>query len=395
MKVSEACLNQPFLYSLFHTQLPCEADGIGSHCLSMAWQPAAMPKNSDSLDFFISQGARDSVVAAFNGQDGSTEVEEFGTCLFRCSIDIQRQLFRYTSPMLPVNSLPPSLYDDSDSNDAVDRNFKPVTKLKLYDQGRVMFGCSMGSLMVWMTQSMKHSHSLLLLDDINNVYDVGNNYVVAGSDRGDVGVWKAGSKSHLWRFNDTRRFENSRKTGYMKPEVSALKIAHGDDCAYVGDSLGSLSMCDFREPRIKTVSPINRGDINSIDIMGNKHILIGTEKGIIATLDSRMMGGSYGTKVLSEYTPAIANPVRSIQVNPHNPSVIACSGYDDIRIYKANPAGDLAPVFTHSLHQSAIADYSWHPDSEHKYTIGSLDTGEGFDTGEIQIWQPAMAKNWS
>ncbi|KAJ1720652.1 hypothetical protein LPJ53_004738 [Coemansia erecta] len=393
MKVSEACLNQPFLYDFFHAQLPCEADGIGSHCLSMAWQPAEVSRKSDSLDFFISQGAQDSVAAALHGPD-ATEVEEFSTCLFRCTVDIQRQLFRYTSPTLSVNSLPSSSYDDSDTNTAVDRNFKPVTQLKLYDQGRVMFGCSMSSLMVWVTETMKHSHSLLLIDDINDVYDVGKDYVVAGSGRGDVGVWKAGSKSHLWRFNDARRFENSRKTGYMSPEVSALRISYGDDCAYVGDSLGSLSVCDFREPRIKTVSPIDRGGINSIDIIDNRQILVGTEKGIIATLDSRMMGGSHGTKVLSVYTPDIADTVRSIQVNPHNSSVIACSGYEDIRIYRADPIGDLMPVFTHSLHQSVIADYSWHPNSEHKYTIGSLDTGEGFDTGEIQIWQPTMAKDW-
>ncbi|KAJ2374582.1 hypothetical protein GGI05_007266 [Coemansia sp. RSA 2603] len=241
---------------------------------------------------------------------------------------------------------------------------------------------------------MKHCQSLLLIDDVNGVYDVGKNYVVAGSERGDVGVWKAGSKSHIWRYNDARRFENSRKTGYMAPEVSALRIAHGDDCAYVGDSLGSLSLCDFREPRVKMVSPIDRGKINSIDIVDNRQILVGTEKGIIATLDSRMMGGSYGTKVLNVYTPEIANPVRSIQVNPHNSSVIACSSNEDIRIYKADANGEILPVFTHSLHQSEIADYSWHPNREYKYTIGSLDTGEGFDTGEIQIWQPAIAKDW-
>ncbi|KAJ2709377.1 hypothetical protein H4R19_004286, partial [Coemansia spiralis] len=277
----------------------------------------------------------------------------------------------------------------------MDDNKQAISSLKLHDDGRILFGCAMQSVYVWSTDGLRQRAMLLLMDDVDGVYDVGRAHVVASSRRGEIGVWKAGSRNYMWRYNDTRRFRAAPVLPGVPLHITALQIAAGDDGVYVGDSLGQLSHCDFRAPHIESLTSDHRGVLKCVELAGSHGILAGTYSGQLSLLDTRFMrasrAASGSTSIVRQYRAPTsgAGAVNSIHVCPHDPDILACAVDSSVCIYAKEPQYAQSLLFSHEAHQTQVTDFCWHPDRDYMYTIGSAEIGVDRGSGEIQIWRPS------
>ncbi|KAJ1884186.1 hypothetical protein LPJ66_010731, partial [Kickxella alabastrina] len=259
----------PFGYQFFYSQKPPAEEVFGSHCLSMTWCPS---KKRGRLDLHMVQGNGSSVDVINNWKFQRQLSDSSKSLIVQCPID-----FPARSPAECMQT-PVDIFKSSEVNKVLvvankDDQACPVVSLKLHNHGRILFACSMNNIMVIDAASYKQKATLVLLDDIDGIFDVGRDYVVANSMHGEVGVWKAGSLNYMWRYNDTRRFHNAQKDGAMNMSITALKIAPNDACVYVGDSSKGLSMIDFRLPFINRLSTPHRGIIHSIETMDSRGIM--------------------------------------------------------------------------------------------------------------------------
>ncbi|KAJ1796287.1 hypothetical protein LPJ75_007270 [Coemansia sp. RSA 2598] len=216
-----------------------------------------------------------------------------------------------------------------------------------------------------------------------------------------MGVWKAGSANYIWRYNDTRKYRSSSSSllgEYQLPTIiTALKIAPNDLCTYVGNSRGVLSMSDFREPYIQDLGVVQRDGICSIELIGEQQILVGTQSGDIELYDVRFARNDGKPGPLRSFklpTDTAASQIQACPSSPHR--VFACSSGKNVYIYLNEVDSGALPVFTHLGHQTAVADFRWHPGQGYDYTIGSIETGGESGRGLIQVWRPAdlIVNDW-
>ncbi|KAJ1780921.1 GATOR complex protein wdr59 [Coemansia sp. RSA 2399] len=274
-----------------------------------------------------------------------------------------------------------------------DDNEFAVSTLKLYDQGRILFGCGTNSILVWDTNGIKHKESLMILSDVDGVYDVGRDYVVANSTKGEMCVWKSGSRNYMWRYNDTRRFKAGPGSDANEtPIITALQVDPDDMGAFVGDMSGYVSYGDFRSPLIHRLSPnLCAGVPRSFANASQHELLVGTDDGLLALFDTRYVHSkSAKISTVKKYVVPGASQINRIRVCPHDPNVFACSIGRNVYIYRNGEHRDAEKsIFCHQAHQTHVVDFDWHPSQQYKYTIGSTESGEGLDSGEIQIWEPS------
>ncbi|KAJ2782724.1 hypothetical protein H4R18_002098 [Coemansia javaensis] len=382
----------PFIYDFIYRRTPEQTGGSGDYCLSMAWCEAQQP---GTVNCYLSLGnstaatvVRDWVNIAHTSEDASSSIT-------MSAFDIHRRghAANIKSLLGAFNSSEVSVLH---KNQKKDDNRQAISSLRLHDEGRILLGCTMQSVVVWTSDAIRQKETLLLLDDIDGVYDVGGDYVVANSSRGEMGVWRAGSRNYMWRYNDTRRFRGATPLVADAPRITALQITADGQGAYVGDSLGRLSHCDLRAPHIERLaSSGHRGTLRCIELAGSHGILTGTYDGRLALLDSRFARAAGGdAAAVREYrSPAGCEPVTTMRVCPHNPAIFACAVGATVCIYDKEPLDlrdPLAPLlFSHEAHQTPVMDFCWHPDREFMYTIGSVELGVGRGSSEIQIWRPA------
>ncbi|KAJ1934000.1 hypothetical protein GGF37_006534, partial [Kickxella alabastrina] len=369
----------PFGYQFFYSQKPPTEEVFGSHCLSMTWCPS---KKRSRLDLHMVQGNGSSVDVINNWKFQRQLSDSSKSLIVQCPID-----FPARSPAECMQT-PADIFKSSEVNKVLvvankDDQACPVVSLKLHDHGRILFACSMNNIMVIDAASYKQKATLVLLDDIDSIFDIGRDYVVANSMHGEVGVWKAGSSNYMWRYNDTRRFHNAQKDGTMNMSITALKIAPNDACVYVGDSSKGLSMIDFRLPFINRLSTPHRGIIHSIETMDSHGILVGTSDGYIEQMDTRFVGGNKAVNFINRFKVPASSIANRIRVCPHDPKVFSCSSGSNVHIYQIRPESQKIPLFTHQAHQTTVSGFEWHPEWEYRYTIGSSETGEGNGIGYV------------
>ncbi|KAJ2640166.1 hypothetical protein GGF40_000314 [Coemansia sp. RSA 1286] len=376
----------PFVYQFIHSHVPSEIESTGSHCLSMVWGPT---KHRGKMDLFVSQGnagsMKDMQYICYN-RDLS---EDSRSTVVQYPFEIPKR-FSAESALTPAH-----VFDLSETRPQYvagdkENNSGPVASLKLYDEGRVMLGCSVYGVMVWNTDPIKHRQTLILIDDVSGVYDVGSNYIVTNSANGEMGVWKAGSANYIWRYNDTRKYRKLPSTGYeLQTIITALKIAPNDTCTLIGNSKGALSLSDFREPYIQDLGMVKKDGISSIELIGDKQMLVGTQGGDIELYDIRYAQKDSKLTPIRSFSVPTANAANQIQVCPGNSRVFACASSKYVYIY-SNQVGshDPLPAFTHFGHQTTVSDFRWHPGQNYDYTIGSMETGCKGSHGLVQVWRP-------
>ncbi|KAJ2599156.1 hypothetical protein GGF39_002357 [Coemansia sp. RSA 1721] len=376
----------PFVYQFIHSHVPSEIESTGSHCLSMVWGPT---KQRGKMDLFVSQGnagsMKDMQYICYN-RDLS---EDSRSTVVQYPFEIPKR-FSAESALTPAH-----VFDLSETRPQYvagdkENNSGPVASLKLYDEGRVMLGCSVYGVMVWNTDPIKHRQTLILIDDVSGVYDVGSNYIVTNSANGEMGVWKAGSANYIWRYNDTRKYRKLPSTGYeLQTIITALKIAPNDTCTLIGNSKGALSLSDFREPYIQDLGMVKKDGISSIELIGDKQMLVGTQGGDIELYDIRYAQKDSKLTPIRSFSVPTANAANQIQVCPGNSRVFACASSKYVYIY-SNQVGshDPLPAFTHFGHQTTVSDFRWHPGQNYDYTIGSMETGCKGSHGLVQVWRP-------
>ncbi|KAJ2470012.1 hypothetical protein EV174_006174, partial [Coemansia sp. RSA 2320] len=262
-----------------------------------------------------------------------------------------------------------------------------ATSLKMHDDGHVLFGCAMQCVQVYDTETLGHKGTLLLLNEIDGVYDVGSAHVVANSTKGEVGVWKAGSRNYMWRYNDTRIFKNHSE---LPVSITALRVATNDLGVYVGDSEQSLAFSDFRERYIQRLGSSHSGMISSIECAGDNKLLVGTYSGDLRLLDTRFLGNAI-TSTVRTYGDGHRNQcISAIKRCPQNVNMFACSvGKEVLIYYQELPAGQQMLLFNHQAHKTPVTGFCWHPSRNHMYTIASVDQGEERYPGELHIWRPS------
>ncbi|KAJ2846489.1 hypothetical protein IWW36_004329 [Coemansia brasiliensis] len=373
----------PFIYEFIYRRVPeLTADDDGC-CLSMAWSTADSP---GMVNCYLSQG---NVQAASLIKEWSMvrqRSDDVSSVITMTTFDIPER-----GGMANIKSLL-SAFNSEDvailhKNQMKDGNLQAISNLKLRDEGRVLFGCAMESVVVWTTDSILQRGSLLLLDGIDGVYDVGRDYVVANSSRGEVGVWKSGSRNYIWRYNDTRRFRTAPQL--ETPLVTALHIASSDDGAFVGNHTGCLAYCDFREPYMRLLTTSDQdGAIKCIEQVSDTEILIGTCDGFLGLLDTRYVRTTTKASAVRTYPTPAGSAINAIRPCPYDSNVFATAVDTNVHIYCKEPQNSPL-IFTHEAHQSPVTDFGWHPRHEYPYTIGSAELGTDRGSGEIQIWRPA------
>ncbi|KAJ2793178.1 hypothetical protein H4R21_005995 [Coemansia helicoidea] len=382
----------PFIYEFIYRRVPEVAAADSECCLSMAWCGG---QQSGTLSCYLSQGNAPAAATVRDWMDAGVTSEDASSAITMTAFDLpaRGQATNIMSLLSAFNSSEVSVLH---KNQKMDVNSTVITSLKLHDSGRILFGCTMQSVFVWGADALRQRAMLLLMDDIDGVYDVGRAHVVANSSRGDVGVWKAGSQSHMWRYNDTRRFRARASLLDSPPRITALQIASSDDGVYVGDSLGRLSHCDFRAPHIEHLTSDHRGILKCLELAGDTGILAGTYTGQLSLLDTRFMraggqAGSQGCVVRQYHAPAGASAatINSVRVCPHDSDILACAIGAGVYIHAKEPEQAQSLLFSHEAHQTQVTDFCWHPDRDYMYTIGSAESGVGRGSGEIQIWRPS------
>ncbi|KAJ2651496.1 hypothetical protein IWW40_001687 [Coemansia sp. RSA 1250] len=373
----------PFIYEFIYRRAPeLTADDDGC-CLSMAWSTADSP---GMVNCYLSQGNIQAASLIKEWSMVRQRSDDVSSVITMTTFDIPAR-----GGMANVKSLL-SAFNSEDvavlhKNQMKDGNSQAISSLKLRDDGRVLFGCAMESVVVWTTDSILQRGSLLLLDGIDGVYDVGRDYVVANSSRGEVGVWKSGSRNYIWRYNDTRRFRSAPQL--ETPLVSALHVASSDDGVFVGDSTGRLAYCDFREPYMQLLTTSDQGGaIKCIEQVSDNEILVGTNDGFLGLLDTRYVRTSAKASTVRTYPTPAGIAINAIRPCPYDPNVFATAVDTNVHIYCKEPQNSPL-IFTHEAHQSPVTDFGWHPRPEYPYTIGSAELGTDRGSGEIQIWRPA------
>ncbi|KAJ1731596.1 hypothetical protein LPJ61_002460 [Coemansia biformis] len=377
----------PFIYDFIYRRAPeATADDDGC-CLSMAWGQGQQP---GTLNCYLSQGNLAAASTVRDWINVGQSFDDVSSAITMTTFDIPAcgHSANIKSLLSAFNSSDVSILH---KNQKKDDNRQVIAALKLYDEGRILFGCTMQSVIVWSTDAIRQKEMLLLMDDIDGVYDVGRDYVVANSSRGEMGVWKAGSRNYMWRYNDTRRFRGTPLLSTDSLRITALQVAADDQGAYVGDSLGRLSYCDFRAPHIDRLTSEHRGILKCIEPVGSHGVLTGTYDGRIALLDARFIHANGQASVVRKYHSSAGSidTVNSIRVCPHNPDIFACAIGTNVYIYAKEPQQSQSLLFSHEAHQTQVTDFCWHPDIDFMYTIGSTELGAGRGSGEIQIWRPS------
>ncbi|KAJ1771317.1 GATOR complex protein wdr59 [Coemansia sp. RSA 1813] len=380
----------PFIYSFLYRQLPgASAIDKGRHCLSMAWKPGA---SANMLDLYVSQGNQPAVdtIRAWGKDYNSNTRAKSEIAMTSFQLPARGALANVCSLLNAFSSKEAGTMHKNRQHD--DNEFA-VSTLKLYDHGRILFGCGTSSIIVWDTNGIKHKESLMVLADVDGVYDVGRDYVVANSTKGEMGVWRSGSRNYMWRYNDTRKFKTSSGSETnTTPVITALQVDTNDSGAFVGEISGRVSHSDFRAPHICRLSPnICAGAPRSFANAGKYGLLVGTNSGYLALFDTRYIHSSPAKlSMVKKFAVPESSSINRIRVCPHDPDVFACSIDRNVYIYrKEADKGNSMPLFCHHAHQSHVVDFDWHPSWEYKYTIGSAESGERLDSGEIQIWEPS------
>ncbi|KAJ2615968.1 hypothetical protein H4S08_001003 [Coemansia sp. RSA 1365] len=380
----------PFIYEFIYRRVPEETACDEGCCLSMAW---CIGEQNNSINCFLSQG---NVPAASLVRDwlnlGLTS-DEATSAITMTAFEIPRrgQMANIKSLLGAFNSNEVSILH---KNLNKDDNQHAISSLQLYDEGQILFGCTMQSVIVWSTDMIRQKETLLLIDEVDGVYNVGRDYVVANSSKGEMGVWKSGSRNYLWRYNDTRKFRDQSILLDGTPRITALQVAASDTGAYVGSSSGHLSYCDFRAPYIEMRTSGHRGILKCIELSGDHGILTGTYDGHLSLIDSRFMragGRPSELSVVERYhAPFGSNTITNIRVCPQDSNVFACSVDTNVYIYCKEPSqGNGSLLFNHKAHQTQVTDFCWHPDPDFQYTIGSTEVGTMRGSGELQIWRPS------
>ncbi|KAJ2352675.1 hypothetical protein GGF43_003693 [Coemansia sp. RSA 2618] len=373
----------PFIYEFIYRRVPEPTAVDDGSCLSMAMSWSA--GSGRMVECFLSQG---NVQAASLVQDWAQvrqTSDDVASAITQTTFDIPQR-----GQMANIKSLLGAFTSDEvpvlHKNQKKDDYNQAIAGLKLRDAGRVLFGCAMDSVMVWTTDAIRHHESLVLLDGVDGVYDAGRDYVVANSKAGEVGVWKSASRNYMWRYNDTRRFRGLLPE---PPRVSALHVAPSDAGAFVGDSLGGLAFCDFREPYIQRLASAHSGAIGCIEAAGDHGLIVGSHDGHLALLDTRFVRADARASVVRQYPSQRGRPTHAIRTCPHDPNVFAVAVGAIVYIYSTEPRDSRSLLFTHDAHQSPVMDLCWHPSPEFPYTIGSAELGTNRGSGEIQIWRPS------
>ncbi|KAI9501317.1 hypothetical protein GGI25_004100 [Coemansia spiralis] len=377
----------PFIYNSIYRRVP-ERGTIkdGHHCLSMVW---SLEQNRNVLSLYLSQGNMLAVrcVQSWRSDANSILGSKSEVTMSSFQIPARGMTANLGSLLNTFNGKAATIMHKNRQNNW---NEYAVSSLKLHDDGHVLFGCGAHNVMMWSADEIKHKGSLMLLSDVDGVYDVGCDYVVANSTKGEMGVWKRGSSNYLWRYNDTRRFRALPSQNADAHVITALQIAKNGAGAYVGDLTGSVSFSDFRQPYIHQLASVCNGASRNIATVGDYGIIVGTDSGYLGLLDTRFVRAQPAKiEVVREYNVPKAASITQLRVCPHDPNVFACSVERNVYIFKKEgQIGSRAPLFCHHAHHSQVVDFNWHPGFDHKYTIGSVESGEGYDSGEIQIWEP-------
>ncbi|KAJ1852187.1 hypothetical protein GGH12_002251 [Coemansia sp. RSA 1822] len=369
----------PFTYEFIYRRTPevtAVDDGL---CLSMAWGNS----RGRMVDCFLSQGNTQTASLVQSWAQVRQSSDDVASAITQTTFDLPQR-----GHMGGIKSLLSAF--NSDEVTVLHKNQKKedyahaITGLKLRDEGRVLFGCAMERVMVWTTDSIQQRESLLLLDGVDGVYDVGRDFVVASSMTGEVGVWKSASRNYMWRYNDTRRL---RCDVDDPPAISSLHVTPSDDGSFVGYSHGALAYCDFRVPYMKPVTSF-AGAVRCIESTADHCVVVGIDDSL-SLLDMRFVHAKSSSSVVRTYTQPVQSPITAIRSCPHDPRVFAVAVGTNVHIYSCEPRDSRCLLFTHEAHQSQVMDLGWHPSPEFPYTIGSVELGSDRGSGEFQIWRPS------
>ncbi|KAJ2862373.1 hypothetical protein GGH94_004311 [Coemansia aciculifera] len=385
----------PFIYEYIYCQpsktIAAHSDRNVDHMLSVAWSKSKSTE-AGLTSLYSSLGNHHSCATVSDWSASHSSPRDNSPWSGDMSIITKSQfslpprgsMTNSASTLAAFNGLPAGVMHDKQGQDAFQVS---VTGFKMHDGGSILFGCALRSVLVFDANSLKRKGTLVLLDNIDGVYDVGRDYVVANSYNGEIGVWKSGSRNHMWRYNDMRRFKAPPE---KKALITALRVAKNDSGVYAGDSNKGLSYCDFRERYIGRLSLSQTGVISSIEDAGGSKILVGTYEGDLKLLDTRFMSQGNTSEVCSYETALHGAGIGAIRMCPQNENMFACSAGSDVLIYyKEKPAGKQALLFSHQAHRTLVTDFSWHPSRNNMYTIGSVDIGSKQVPGELQIWRPS------
>ncbi|KAJ2575366.1 GATOR complex protein wdr59 [Coemansia sp. RSA 1807] len=370
----------PFTYEFIYRRTPDVTAVDDGLCLSMAWGNS----RGRMVDCFLSQGNTQTSELVQSWAQVRQSSDDVASAITQTTFDLPQR-----GHMGGIKSLLSAFNSDEvpvlHKNQKKDDYAHAITGLKLRDEGRVLFGCAMERVMVWTTDSIQQRESLLLLDGVDGVYDVGRDFVVASSMTGEVGVWKSASRNYMWRYNDTRRLQCDMDD---MPVVSSLHVTPSDDGAFVGYSHGALAYCDFRVPYMKSVTSF-AGAVRCIESTTGHCVVVGTDSGSLSLLDMRFARSESSSSIVRTYEQPVQAPITAIRSCPHDPRVFAVAVGTNVHIYNCEPRDSRCLLFTHEAHQSKVMDLGWHPSPEFSYTIGSVELGSGHGSGEFQIWRPS------
>ncbi|KAJ2018206.1 hypothetical protein H4S04_005956 [Coemansia sp. S16] len=383
----------PFIYEYIYCQpsksIAVHSDRSVDHMLSVAW--CKVPQSS-LMSLYSSLGNHHACTTVSDWSMSHSSPRDDSPWSGDMSIITKSQftlpprgsMTNSASTLAAFNGLPAGVMHDKQGQDEFQVS---VTAFKMHDGGNILFGCALRSVLVFDASSLKRKGTLVLLDNIDGVYDVGRDYVVANSVNGEIGVWKSGSRNHMWRYNDMRRFKALPEKRTL---ITALRVAKSDKGVYAGDSNKGLSYCDFRERYIGRLSSSQTGVVSSIEDAGGSKILVGTYEGDLKLLDTRFMSQGNTSEVCSYATGLYGAGIGAIRMCPHNENMFACSAGSDVLIYyKEKPASKQSLLFNHQAHRTLVTDFGWHPSRNNIYTIGSVDIGSKQVPGELQIWRPS------
>ncbi|KAJ2822444.1 hypothetical protein FBU31_004589 [Coemansia sp. 'formosensis'] len=387
----------PFVYEYVYCQaantIAANSDRKVDHMLSVAWSKSkSNGAEPDMMSLYSSLGNRHTCSTIAEWSTSHTQPRDVSPWDGDMSIITKSQftlpprgsMSNSASTLAAFNGLPAGVMHDKLGQDEFQVS---VTALKMHDSGNILFGCALRNVLVFDANSLKRKGTLVLLDNVDGVYDVGRDYVVANSFNGEIGVWKSGSRNHMWRYNDMRRFKESAES---RTQITALRVASKDSGVFAGDSNKGLSFCDFRERYIARLASLHTGVISSIEDAGGSKILVGTYEGDLRLLDTRFMSQGSTSVICSYATELHGAGIGAIRMCPQSDNLFACSVGSDVHIYyKEKPAGKKALIFSHQAHRTLVTDFSWHPSRNNMYTIGSVDIGAAHYPGELQIWRPS------
>ncbi|KAJ2695657.1 hypothetical protein H4218_005143 [Coemansia sp. IMI 209128] len=384
----------PYMYEYVYCQtastIAADTESKAEHMLSIAWSKSKSA-DSSTMSLYSSLGnsrARDTVSNwslshSSPRDDYSCEGDVSMIAKSQFALPPRGSMAHDSSTLAAFNGVPAGVVQNRQGKDEFQ---VPVTAFKMHDSGNILFGCALRSVLVFDANTLKRKGTLVLLDNIDGVYDVGRDYVVANAYNGGIGVWRSGSRNHMWRYNDMRRFKGRAE---HKPLITALRVARSDAGVYAGDSGKGLSYCDFRERYIDRLSSPHSGVISCIEDAGGSKILVGTFEGDLRLLDTRFMKEANTSAICSYATGLDSAGIGNIRMCPQNENMFACSAGSDVLIYhKEVPAGEKALLFSHKAHRTLVTDFGWHPSRNNMYTIGSVDIGTRYCPGELHIWRP-------